>query len=67
MNGALVASTTSATRSNSYDDNEVGIGAENNGNPLWGEALNGRIDDLRFYEGAQSLEQIQSDMALPVS
>ena len=67
VNGALVASTASATSPIPTDDNEVGIGAGNNGNPLWGEVLNGRIDDLRFYAGAQSLEQIQSDMALPVS
>jgi hypothetical protein len=65
-NGVLVASASTATSPLATDANEVGIGAGNNGNPLWLEFFQGRIDDLRFYNEARSLGQIQDDLATPV-
>jgi hypothetical protein len=64
--GVLVASSSTATSPLATDANEVGIGAGNNGNPLWQEFFQGRIDDLRFYNEARSPEQIQADLATPV-
>jgi hypothetical protein len=61
-----VASSSTATSPLATDANEVGIGAGNNGNPLWQEFFQGRIDDLRFYNEARSPEQIQADLATPV-
>ncbi len=65
-NGVLAASLSTATSPLATDANEVGIGAGNNGNPLWQEFFHGRIDDLRFYSEGRSLEQVQDDLATPV-
>ena len=61
----LVASTTWASPL-ATDDNEVEIGAGNNGAPLWAEFFQGCLDDLRFYAQARTLAQIQTDMVTPV-
>ena len=36
------------------------------GNAVWGEYFGGRIDDVRIYNRALTVQQIQADMAAPV-
>ena len=61
-NGVLAASATTATSPLVSDANEVGIGAGNNGNPLWGECSTARIDDLRFYSQVRNGKAYQGDI-----
>ena len=61
-----MASLSTAAGAVATDGNEVGLGGDNNGAPLWSDAFNGRLDDVRFYSEARTLVQIQSDMNTPV-
>ena len=36
------------------------------GNSIWGEFFTGRIDEVRFYNRALSVAEIQADMAAPI-
>jgi hypothetical protein len=65
-NGVLAATVTNATSSLPTDANEVGLGGDNNGAPLWSDPFHGRLDDVRFYQEPRTLLQIQSDMKTPV-
>ena len=61
-NGALVATTTvSGTLATSTQPLRIG------GNAIWSEFFAGQIDDVRVYNRALSLAEIQSGMNTPVS
>lgn len=60
-NGALVT-TTPLTAPIASSSNPLRLGA----NSIWGEAYTGRLDDLRLYNRALSLQEIQTDMATAV-
>lgn len=62
VNGVQVAST-AATGSIPASAGALRIG----GNSLWGEYFQGRIDEIRVYNRALSLAEIQADMAAPVA
>jgi hypothetical protein len=58
VNGALVASTP-VTGSYAVNSNPLWIG----GNAVYGEHFRGKLDDVRVYNRALTLAEIQRDMA----
>ncbi|MEV4629495.1 LamG-like jellyroll fold domain-containing protein [Micromonospora sp. NPDC049523] len=62
VNGAEVASLP-RTRDLVVDDGDLHIG----GNGIWGEFFQGAIDEVRIYNRAQTVEQVQADMNAPVT
>jgi hypothetical protein len=62
VNGAL-ASTTAVTGAMPATTNALRIG----GNTVWGEYFNGLIDDVRVYNRALTIAEIQTDMSTPVA
>ena len=61
INGAEVSSV-AATGTISTSVNQLSIG----GNAVWGEYFSGVIDEVRVYNRALTLAEIQSDMTTPV-
>ena len=62
LNGVLAGSAP-ATGSIIVSANPLRIG----GNSIWGEYFNGRIDEVRIYNRALSVTEIQQDMTRPVN
>jgi hypothetical protein len=62
VNGTQVSSTP-RTGAIATSAGVLGIG----GDPLWGQYLSGRIDDVRIYNRALTQAQIQTAMATPVA
>jgi hypothetical protein len=61
VNGAQVA-TKAVTGTLRTSDNPLHVG----GNPIWGEYFAGLIDDVRVYNRALSVAEMQADMTTPV-
>jgi hypothetical protein len=61
VNGALAA-TTAITGNIAATTNPLRIG----GNAVWGEFFSGLIDEVRVYNRALSLAEVQADMGVPV-
>ena len=45
---------------------DIGAPLRFGGNSIWGEFFRGRIDDVRIYNRALSVAELQADMATPV-